>query len=153
MQEFVRQAKERGAAGVLQYNPLSVKSSPLSAKRRAQGQLLQQRANINLRPFLYKITMKFYQISFYKGERCTNVLVCTACVQGICGLYINLINCSLKHTHAAVNCSVIQSQHLGFITPKVFFFFFSHPTCSVRYELLAGAISKLHDDHIITISI
>lgn len=63
----------------------------------------------------------------------------------ICGLYINLINCSLKHTNAAVNCSVIQSQHLGFITPKVFF--------PLLYELLAGAISKLHDDHIITISI
>lgn len=45
MQEFVRQAKGREAAGVLQHNPLSVKSSPLSAKRRAQGQLQQQRAN------------------------------------------------------------------------------------------------------------
>lgn len=88
MQGFVRHAKERGAAGVLQYNPLSVKSSPLSAKRRAQGQLQQQRANINLLPFQYKITMEFYYISFYRGERNAQMYWCVQPVYGVFVVYI-----------------------------------------------------------------
>lgn len=78
------------------------------------------------------------------------IIVCTLSVQRICGLYINLINCSLKHTYTHTS-ELIQSQHLGFIIPKVFFFL--PPNMQCGYELLAGAISKLHDDHIITISI